>query len=67
MSRKSNIRHAAVPVALALVMVGAMAMLVSRQPSYQGRSLNSWLQQCSDTSLMETERLAEAQTAVRAI
>jgi HEAT repeat protein len=42
-------------------------MLVGRQPNYHGRSLESWLQQCADTPLMETQRIAEAQTAIRAI
>ena len=37
------------------------------EPHYQGRSLSSWLQQCSDTPLDETQRLAEAQTAIRAM
>lgn len=52
---------------LAAVLVGTVRMLIAREPSYEGRSLHSWLKQCSDTPLMETQRLAEAQTAVRAI
>lgn len=42
-------------------------MFFQHQPSYQGRSLGSWLQRCADTPLMETQRLAEAQSAVRVI
>ncbi len=48
-------------------MVGTALMLMVREPSHEGRSLHSWLKQCSDMPLMETQRLAEAQTAVRAI
>ena len=39
----------------------------SRDPSYRGRTLTSWLQQIYDTPLSETQRLSEAQAAVRAI
>jgi HEAT repeat protein len=52
-------------VVLAVVIAGLM--LAGRQPRHQGRSLRSWLQQCSDTPLMETQRLAEAQAAIHAI
>ena len=38
-----------------------------REPRYHGRSLTGWLQQCHDASLVETQRLAEAQEAVRAM
>jgi HEAT repeat protein len=53
---------------LALI-VGTVAVLVwwSREPSYRGRKLTSWLQQIYDTPLSETQRLSEAQAAVRAI
>ncbi len=37
------------------------------EPRYHGRSLSSWLQQCSEASSEETLKLAEAQAAVRAI
>ena len=50
-----------------LAVIAAIAILTASEPRHQGRSLNSWLQQCSDTPLMETQRLAEAQAAVRAI
>lgn len=42
-------------------------MLAMCEPRYQGRTLTSWLQQCYETPLMETQRLAEAQAAVRAM
>jgi HEAT repeat protein len=47
----------------------ALAVLVfwSGQPRSGGRTLRSWLEQCSDTPLSETQRLAQAQEAVRAI
>ena len=53
---------------LALI-VGTVAVLAwwSREPSYHGRALTSWLQQVYDTPLSETQRLSEAQAAVRAI
>ena len=38
-----------------------------REPRYHGRTPTSWLQQYWDTSLDETQRLAEAQDAVRGI
>jgi HEAT repeat protein len=52
--------------ALVLALV-AIAAMHGREPRYRGRSLTSWLEQCSDTPLMETQRLAQAQDAVRAI
>ena len=45
----------------------AIVILLGREPHYQGRSLTSWLQQSWDTPLMETQRLAEAQNAIRSI
>src|SRR2546427_5155471 len=57
--------------AIGLVIVMAIGILIlllrAGEPSYHGRTLSSWLEQCSDTPLMETQRLAEAQAAVRAI
>jgi HEAT repeat protein len=52
-----------------LFVLGILGALIvcTRQPRYHGRTLTSWLQQCWDTSLMETQRLAEAQEAIRAI
>lgn len=37
------------------------------EPSYKGRTLTNWLQQYSDASMDETQRLAEARSAVLAI
>ena len=54
-------------IALVLTFGGVILLSFPREPRYQGRSLSSWLQQCYDTPLMETQRLAEAQSAVRAI
>ena len=52
-----------------LFVLGILGALIicTRQPRYHGRTLTNWLQQCWDTSLMETQRLAEAQEAIRAI
>jgi HEAT repeat protein len=52
-----------------LFVLGMLGVLIvcTRQPRYHGRTLTNWLQQCWDTSLMETQRLAEAQEAIRAI
>ena len=54
-------------IALVLALGGVILLSFPREPHYQGRSLTSWLQQCNDTSLDETQRLSEAQTAVRAM
>jgi HEAT repeat protein len=54
-------------IALALVCSGIVLLSVPREPYYQGRSLSSWLQQCNDTPLDETQHLSEAQNAVRAM
>jgi HEAT repeat protein len=53
--------------ALALALGGVILLSFPREPHYQGRTLTSWLQQCNDTPLDETQRLSEAQTAVRAM
>ena len=53
---------------LILVLIGiSLLLLFTHEPRYQKRTLTSWLQQCWDTPLMETQRLAEAQNAVRSI
>src|ERR1035441_8544794 len=54
-------------IALVLALGGVILLLFPREPHYQGRSLSSWLQQCYDTPLNETQRLSEAQAAVRSI
>jgi HEAT repeat protein len=47
-----------------VAMLGVLAIGV-RGPRYHRRTLTGWLQQYWDTPLMETQRLAEAQNAVR--
>ena len=51
---------------LALIGIG-LVLLFTHEPRYQKRTLTSWLQQCWDTPLMETQRLAEAQNAILGI
>ena len=62
-----NSRRIFVLITLAVVAMGFVVLSFLREPHYRGRSLSSWLQQCSDTPLDETQRLAEAQTAIRAM
>ena len=50
-----------------LLVALAIVIFLGREPHYQGQSLTSWLQQSWDTPLMETQRLAEAQNAIRDI
>src|ERR1039457_6835091 len=50
--------------AVALLTVTIAIFVSTSEPRYHGRTLTSWLQQYWDTSLMETQRLAEAQNAV---
>jgi HEAT repeat protein len=51
-----------------LVAVGIVIVLIrAGEPRNHGRALTSWLQQYWDSSLEETQRLAEAKNAVRAI
>ena len=52
---------------LMTVIIGIILGLASRDPRYHRRTLTSWLRQCSDTPLSETQRLQEAQNAIRAI
>ena len=54
------------PILIA-ALIGIILMLSAREPRYRGRSLTSWLQQCYETPLNESQRLAEAQQAVRAM
>jgi len=60
-------RRIVIPAVVLLVGGVIVLMLRSGEPRYQGRTLTSWLQQCADSTLMETQRLTEAQTAIRAI
>jgi len=52
---------------LMLITIGIGLLLFTHEPRYQKRTLTSWLQQCWDTPLMETQRLAEAQNAILTI
>lgn len=67
----SSLKNAAVKPRFVFILfvLGILGVLIvcTRQPRYHGRTLTSWLQQCWDTSLMETQRLAQAQEAIRAI
>ena len=47
-------------------MIGILLILSGRNPRYQGRSLTSWLERCSNEELTEAQR-SEAEDAVRAI
>jgi hypothetical protein len=67
MSRRSNIASL---VLVAFVLALALALLASgAEPGYHARTLSSWLQQYSEASLQveETQRLAQAEGAIRAI
>ena len=65
MSKRRTFLGLAIAVsALAVILVIASR---SAEPTYKGRPLISWLAQCSATPLNETQRLAQAQAAVRTI
>ena len=53
-------------ISLAILCV-LVVVICEREPHYHGRTLTSWVQQYWDTSGMETQRLAEAQDAIRGI
>lgn len=64
------IRNKAIRCTVGLVVLAAVAIvfcLVAGEPRHQGRSLDSWLKQYSETPPAESNRLAEAQAAVRSI
>ena len=48
-------------------LIGIMWVLSAREPRYQGRTLTRWLQQYHYNSLDQTQRIQEAQSAIRAI
>lgn len=50
-------------LAMVLLTLGASGS----EPTYKGRSLTSWLQQCYDASLEETQKISQAQAAINAI
>jgi len=52
---------------LILITIGTGLLRFAHEPRFHKRTLTSWLQQCWDTPLMETQRLAEAQNAILAI
>src|SRR5581483_8149928 len=60
-------RRIGISVLLGVAAIGLIAIWRAHEPGYQRRTLTSWLQQCSDTPTMETNRLSEAQQAVRVI
>lgn len=47
--------------------VVVIVKIATAEPHYRGRALTSWLQQCSDMPMDETQRLAEARQAVCAM
>jgi hypothetical protein len=65
MSRRSKI----IGLVLAALVLGLVVVFASwsRDPSYRGRTLTSWLKQYSDAPLDEIQRRSEAETAIRAI
>jgi HEAT repeat protein len=58
-----------VALVLAALVLGLVVVVASRtaEPRYRGRTLSSWLQQHWQTGSMETQRVAEIETAIRAI
>lgn len=53
-------------VAVCLALVALLVLSNAGEPSYNGRSLSSWLRQC-DLPLDQDKQIKEAQSAVRAI
>jgi hypothetical protein len=53
---------------LVILAFGALITFIRlNEPRYNGRTLTGWLQEYSDASMDETQRLAEARSAVLAI
>jgi hypothetical protein len=48
-------------------LIGIIWVLSAREPRYQGRTLTRWLQQYHFNSLDQTQRIQEAQNAIRGI
>lgn len=71
MTRFSSIGLRTRPSFLGLAIIIAFSMFLiflrSDEPRYRNRTLTSWLKQYSRASLDETNRLAEAEEAIRAI
>jgi len=70
-ARKSNQMRRKRNGWLGAVIVGVVALVaicaVSREPSYKGRNLTHWLQQCYDSSLDETQKISQAHQAINAM
>jgi HEAT repeat protein len=62
-------RGKTVALVLAALVLCLVAVVASRtaEPRYKGRTLSSWLQQHWQTGSMDTQRVAEIETAIRAI
>jgi HEAT repeat protein len=60
-------RTFAIGIFVVITAVVLAALALRGEPTYRGRTLTYWLRQCSDSSLDETQKLATAQEAVRAI
>ena len=54
-------------IALVVALGGVVLLSLLREPSYQGRLLTSWLQQCNDNTFIGMQRVPEAQAAIRAM
>ena len=65
MTRRAKM-FALVLVALLLCLIAVLASRTA-EPRYRGRTLSSWLQQHWQTGSMDTQRVAEVETAIRAI
>lgn len=52
---------------VAAAVLAVVAILFPHEPRYHGRTLTSWLQQYYDGSMMDTQQVAEARSAIRAI
>ncbi len=60
-------KSAAVGLVVVLAFGIFIVLIRVSEPRYKGRTLTNWLQQYSDASMEETQRLAEARSAVLAI
>lgn len=60
-------RRLGLAVAAALVAGAVVWLVLPREPAYGGRTLTRWLAQYAHSSLEETQALAEARQAVRAM
>jgi HEAT repeat protein len=65
-SRKSKVRLFGIIISAVAIIAIAIRAEWS-EPSYKGQSLTRWLRQCYDSSLEETQKIAEAHQAINAI